>query len=483
MFSIQKNIKAIALICITSFFSFYTNANVNSSSRFQTALSLENAIAIAQYNDPWLLENKYEQHSLELSSTAANTLPDPKVSIDFINNPTDGFDFNQEGMTQTKVGLTQAFPRGKSLAIKSQQLKVHSEAFPFQRKNRQAKVAVTVGKIWLDLYQTNKTITLIERHQVLFEQLITISEKSYSSALVHSRQQDIVAAQIELTQLEERLDKLMQYKQYYEGKLFQWLAKLPITKNNINELSVNSYQLNRMVISDTLPDIPLFNEVLINKTSEIVPEQLIHEFANHPAIIAIDKKVNATTLGVELAKQKYKPEWEIKASYGHRRDDVLGQSRADLFSVGITFDVPLFTENKQDKEVQSAIAHSESTKVGKYLLLKEFIGVYTSAQGSLKRLQSRKQRFEQQLLPLLREQAQILLTAYSNESTHFSDVVKAHIAVLHAEIDELIIQTDEQKLHLELNYLFVDSNTPNPIFISNSIVKHQPLSIISGAAL
>ncbi|MFT6919765.1 MAG: hypothetical protein ACJA2G_002404, partial [Cognaticolwellia sp.] len=114
------------------------------------ALSLKKAIEIAQKIDPWLTGNKHKQQAIELMSTAANTLPDPKVSIGLANLPTNGFDFAQEGMTQAKVGIVQMFPRGDTLAIKSQQLKTQSEAFPYQRKDRASKVAVTVGSLWLD---------------------------------------------------------------------------------------------------------------------------------------------------------------------------------------------------------------------------------------------------------------------------------------------------------------------------------------------
>ena len=37
------------------------------------------------------------------------------------------------------------------------------------------------------------------------------------------------------------------------------------------------------------------------------------------------------TTGVELAHQKYKPEWGVSAQYGYRADDPTGRGRADFF--------------------------------------------------------------------------------------------------------------------------------------------------------
>ena len=162
------------------------NANAN------RVLSFEKAIKSAQKNDPWLTGNIHKQNAIESMSTAVGTLPDPKVSIGLANLPTDGFDFGQEGMTQAKFGISQMFPRGDTLSIKSEQLKMESEAFPYQRKDRESKVAVTVGSLWLDAFRVQESIELIEKNRALFEQLADVAEASYSSALGKTRQQDIV---------------------------------------------------------------------------------------------------------------------------------------------------------------------------------------------------------------------------------------------------------------------------------------------------
>jgi outer membrane protein TolC len=150
----------------------------------------------------------------------------------------------------------------------------------------------------------------------------------------------------------------------------------------------------------------------------------------------------------------------------------MGRSRADLFSVGVTFDLPLFTENRQDKEVQSAISKTEAVKTEKLLLLRELLGSYLSAKGRLLRLKDRQNLYQEKLLPQIHDQAEASLTAYTNDDGDFSEVVRSRIAVLNAEIDELALNVDEQKIRLELNYLFVGSinnaTTQNNMYITNS---------------
>jgi outer membrane protein TolC len=430
--------------------------------------SFHSTVKTAQKNDPWLTGNKHQQQAIESMSHAATSMPDPKMSVAMANLPTDGFDFSQEGMTQLKVGISQMFPRGDTLAIKHQQLRIESEAYPFQRADREAKVAVTVGNLWFDAYRVQQSIALIEKNRSLFEQLVDVAQASYSSAVGKTRQQDIVRAQLELTRLDDRLDILAQQQNAYLGMMSQWLSSAFSSNNgahsstNAEQDSINAIsQLHGMQLTKQLPELDLLNAKLVLGKSWLSVEALASYFVNHPAVSAIDKKISATKTGINLAEQQYKPEWGVNASYGYRDDDPMGNSRADLFSVGVTFDLPLFTENRQDMAVKSAISKTEAVKTEKVLLLRQLLGAFSSGKGRLLRLNDRKALYENKLLPQIHDQAEASLTAYTNDDGDFSEVVRSRIAVLNAEIEQLKISVEEQKIILALNYLFAGSLATN----------------------
>ncbi len=445
-------------------------------------LTLDKAIKVAQKNDLWLKANQYQQHAMESMSTFASTLPDPKVSIGLANMPTDGFSFIQEGMTQVKVGIAQMFPRGDSLTINQQQLKTQSEAYPFQRQDRQAKVAVTVGSLWLEAFKAQQSIALIEHDRGLFEQLADIVQANYSSAVGKTRQQDIVRAQLELTRLDDRLDVLLQQKSRYEGQLLQWLSDLFVeretevlseTQSNGNEFSTKKFTLSPLIFSQTLPDIQLINTELVTRQTGVTAEQLANVFSQHPAIKAVDKKVSASKSGIQLAQQKYKPEWGVNASYGYRDDDPMGNSRADFLSVGVTFDVPLFTDNRQDNEVKAAISSAEAMKTERLLLLRQFISDFYSAKGRLVKITDRQSLYQEKLLPQTQEQAEASLSAYTHDDGDFAEVVRSRIAVLNAKLDALSIEVEKQKIHLEINYLFIQEFALNNNSNTRSISENH----------
>ena len=424
-------------------------------------LTLEKAVRSAQAHDPWLLGNQHTQDSIESLSVASGTLPDPKMSVGFSNLPTDTFDLDQEGMTQFKVGVSQIFPRGDSLNIKRKQLELVGSQYPYQRQNRKAKVVVTVAQLWLDAYKAQESIALIEQDRSLFEQLADVAEASYSAALGRTRQQDVVRAQLELTRLDDRLTVLNQQREVAIQRLAEWRSVYFMPQESTDnygeiyglESTLTSLQLS---LNRQLPEITLLNPELYIHAEEIQPQTLYQYLVGHAAVKGLEQKIAASRVAIDLAKQKYKPEWGINASYGYRDQDPLGRDRADLFSVGISFDMPLFTENRQDRQLQSAVSKTAAVHTEKWLLLRKMMASFEASKAQLWRLNERRELYRKQLLPQMREQAEASLTAYTNDDGDFAEVVRARIAELNANIDALSIDVDRQKSRVQLNYFFMD---------------------------
>lgn len=416
------------------------------------------AVEAASQNDPWLVGSRYQQQAIEAKVVASGTLPDPRVSVAMANLPVDSFSFGQEGMTQLKVGISQMLPRGDSLQLKQQQLTELSQQHPLLRQNRRAQLALSAGKVWLDAYQAHNSIALIEESRTLFEQLADVAQASYSSAIGKTRQHDLVRAQLELTRLEDRLTVLEQQQINHGRRLWQWLSG-DLTEQYLSDgqVAVDHFRLD-MPLAKTLPDIRLLKPNLVAGEQPVAAKVLVNHLSNHPAVKAVMQKAKASSTQIDLAKQKYQPQWGLNASYGYRDDMPSGANRADLLSIGVSFDVPLYSADKQDKEVEAAVAEAESVKTEKWLLLRRFIGAFHALQGQLQRLEQRRSLYQTRLLPQMHAQAEAALTAYTNDDGDFAEVVRARIAELNAKIDALAIDVARQKTKLELNYYLVDEH-------------------------
>ena len=435
------------------------------SAQAEKVVSLEQAITLAQQNDPWLHGSQLKQSAVENRSIASGTLPDPKVSLGIMNLPTDTWDLDQEGMTQLKVGVSQMFPRGDSLKIKQEQLKIESTKFPLLREDRKAKLISQVSQVWLDAYLAQQTIKLIEADWALFEQMAEVTKASYSNVVGKTRQQDVIRAQLEIVQLDDRLTSQKQKLETTIARLNEWLHIYDAA--GLNESFNFDTQPLEFRVSKKLPTIHLNNSTVL-KASNYSRNLLAQELSNHPAILAIDIKRKASEKAVELAKQQYEPQWGVNASYAYRDNMPSGDSRADLFSVGVTFDLPLFTENRQDKQVAASIADSETIKTEKLLLTKQMISVLEKELRQLKRLSDRQSIYQEQLLKQTHDQAEASLTAYTNDDGDFAEVVRARIAELNARISALRIDVDALKTVARINYFFAHSQ-------SNSNAEHKSM--------
>lgn len=396
-------------------------------------ISLKTAVQIAQDNDPWITGSYQRERATRAQSIAAGQLPDPVVSIGLANMPIDTFDFNQEPMTQLQMGVSQVIPRGNSLSLRQQQLEELSRQQPFMRQDRSAKVELAVSQLWLELYRSEETIRLIEKDRSLFEYLVDVAEINYSSALGRSRQQDLVRSQLELTRLEDRLTVLHQSKAETQKKLSEWLPSTVWNGEMLNEL----------------PAITLHDSV--GNAKDDPSESLFIQ--NHPMIKTLDQQITASKTNVSLTEQKYQPQWGISSSYGIRDDAPEGQNRSDFFSVGISFDLPIFTEKRQDKEVEAAISNKEALKTDRALMLRAIQAQLSEATERLKWLDNRQALYSKRLLREMQDQAEASLTAYTNDEGDFAEVVRARIAELNTNIDYLNITVDRLKTITELNYL------------------------------
>ncbi|KAF7780019.1 hypothetical protein PMAN_a0985 [Pseudoalteromonas marina] len=435
------------------------------SAQAEKVVSLEQAITLAQQNDPWLHGSRLKQSAVENRSIASGTLPDPKVSLGIMNLPTDTWDLDQEGMTQLKVGVSQMFPRGDSLEIKKDQLQIESTKFPLLREDRKAKLKSQVSQLWLDAYLAQQTIKLIEDDWSLFEQMAEVAKASYSNVVGKTRQQDVIRAQLEIVQLDDRLTSQKQKLETTIARLNEWLHIYDADR--LNESFNFDAQPLEFSVSKELPSIQLNNPTVL-KASNYSRNLLAQELSNHPVILAIDIKRKASEKGIELAKQQYEPQWGVNASYAYRDNMPSGDSRADLFSVGVTFDLPLFTENRQDKQVAASIADSETIKTEKLLLTKQMISVLEKELRQLKRLSDRQSIYQEQLLKQTHDQAEASLTAYTNDDGDFAEVVRARIAELNTRISALRIDVDALKTVARINYFFAHSQ-------SNSNAEHKSM--------
>ena len=84
-------------------------------------LDIDAAVRLALADDPLIAASQARSQALQDSAIADGQLPDPQLRTGIYNLPTDDFDIDEEPSTQLRLGVQQAFPRGKTLHYRQRQ--------------------------------------------------------------------------------------------------------------------------------------------------------------------------------------------------------------------------------------------------------------------------------------------------------------------------------------------------------------------------
>lgn len=385
------------------------------------ATSLEELIDIAVANDPLIVGSRAAQSAYAAEAVAAGELPDPRLTVSMMNLPVDTFDFSQEPMTQVHVGLSQVFPRAAQRELMSRRYEINSDISAIARQLRAALIRRDLSLTWFDAMLAQRKIDLIEAERPLFEQLVDVIKARFRAASKGVNKQDMVQAELQLINLQERILKTKETLVRRQDQLRQWVPEVPL--ETIGWRIPGSFE-------------PVDSNLLL-----------------HPEITTIDYRISVKQTEAALANERKKPGWMLTTSYGYRDEDRFGNDLADFFSVGVSVDLPLFKENRQDKQVQAATDRVTIIKNERLNRLRQLHASLDELVNGHAQLIERNRLYTDSLLPQLDRLTQAALDAYTTDAGDFTDVVSAHVALLNARIEQAHIETEILKVRAKLQYL------------------------------
>jgi outer membrane protein TolC len=418
------------------------------------ALSLSDAIATALNNDPWLSGSQFQQQALEQRSQSAGILPDPVFSLGLLNLPSDSFALGQENMTQIKVGVSQALPRGDTLQLTQTKLSTAAQMHPLQRADRRAQLTQRVTQHWLDAYLAQATLAIYAREWNVFEQLIDITQSQYRSALGSARQANILAAELTILQIEDTITAVEAQRDVAFAALSTWLFN--IEQPALGQNAAHNQNTTIQAVADTLPLLTEVDTLLAGTNTQTT---LVSLLQNHPALQALGVKQDVAQHDVAIAKQAHAPQWGFNAAYALRDDQPDGRSRADLFSLGVTVQMPINPDAKQDRDVAASIANAEAVKTEQRLLLQTMYSEVQQLISRQQRLVQRQDLYQNKLLPQAQNQTEVLLAALTNDDTDYQAVLSAKMTQIQTHIAALKIDVELAKIKSQLMYYLQPQST------------------------
>ena len=418
------------------------------------SLNLERLIQLAIERDATRQQLIDQSNATLNSGLAKATLADPTIKVGFGGVPVDSFRLDQDPMSNISLGIMQKFDRGDTKAYQAEQAQNQAQAGISQATLRSQEVTTLVTELWLELGYSQKSEQLMLEQKRWLKQLVESLNSNYALGL--SESQDVITAQLSVSQLEQKLLSNQQMQHKILAQLSEWFVSNPVY-GNANGLGASPSQ---PIVASNQHDWPLLESKLQQLTSHDARYTLLRQ---HPMLQTIDASILAAQSQVSIAQQAYSPQFGVELMYAHRQaNNMRGEPAPDMVSAYLTLDIPLFTGNKQDR------AHAAAQyQVGAVKSLRD--AWLAKLNSQLNRQLSERQftleridRYRNSLLKQAKAQRLAVEQGYQNNSANFGDVVTTSINQLTLELDYQRLITDLNLINNQLaNLLSAYSNRVN----------------------
>lgn len=397
-----------------------------SSCSFSQSLTLKQAEVLALAQSPEIQSFRAKNEALYQAAIAAGQLPDPHLFGGTINVPVDTFNFSQTPMTQIQLGLGQYFPKGKSLHYEALEKKRLSEAEIHKLQTMRLDILQKVRLSWLHLYYWQQAKRIILQQKKIFKDLLEVAKSMLGNN--KAQQKDVIRAQLELTELENRLIQIDEQIQTARFQLARWISE---PKAYHAQTENESHW----------PSPPSRNTLL-----EVVKE--------HPELKTDSANIAAQCAKVQLALQQYKPGFNTNVAYGFRQGrEMDGRKRSDFLTATVNMDLPVFTHNRQDRTLKASeenLLAYEKDRMSHFRNLRELLNIqYTIWQQQ----QKSAHLYQASLTPQAKQYANATMTAYQNFQTDFPTLARAYVRQLNTELEGLKVSVDRDAARINLLYL------------------------------
>ena len=389
-------------------------------------VTLHQAVENAVKNDPVLAQINSTVETLEAKAVADAQLPDPKAMLAFQNFPVDDFNRTREGMTQIVTGVSQKIPRGRTLKFKGKQTQFRAESVKVETYLRSLNVKRDVRRLWLDLYYWNHAENTITRSETLLQQIIEATELHYGTG--GRNVQDVISAELELSVLQDKKIDVRRKIDALKADLSKWLG-------------------NELVQGQLDEEFPLLPQV---KTYDAIQQLL----TVHPQIQVVDSMIESERQGINVAKAQYKPGFDIGVSYGFREGALPnGQGRPDFLTAKLTFDLPLFVDKRQDKQLAASNYKVSAVQYQRDDILRDLFAQLQGSYSNWQRYDERAVHYDQSVLRRAKENFEASLQAYGEDRTNFASLMRAQVIELDTKLNYIKIKTDRAKAQANLLFL------------------------------
>ena len=372
---------------------------------------------------------KVLEHRLAASEARvplAGALEDPMLGLDLRNLPTSSFDFNSTHMSGKQLTVSQRIPLPGLLRAKEQAAEYAAGAAREVLADRTGTIVNLVKQGYYALAFLDRAIEVTERNRALLRDLVRIAEKKY--VVGRGLQQDVLKAQVSLSELQDRLIRLNTERRLAEARLNRVL-------NRPMEIAVN---------------VP--GEVMATPFDLSVEDVQRMALAHRPLLKEIDHTISRWVATEQAAQRSGRPDLTFRFGYQQRAhvapDPVSG---SDFLSFGVSMNLPIFNGRKRDNRIAEAQANIRMVEAQKEDVSREIQFRVQEICLRIDQHWKEAELFRSAILPQAQQSLESAMAGYQVDKVDFLTLLNNQVSLLQFEIEfyRHVIEREKELAKLE----------------------------------
>lgn len=396
----------------------------------ESLLTLGEARRLALERQPALLAQAAAVAAAREAAVAAAQLPDPKLKGGLSNLTVTGADagtLRHESDTQFTVGIAQDFPRADKRRLRGARADAEAaladRSLLVQRLETEREAGLAWVEVWLP--QAERRLAEASAREAALQR--DTAQIAYANG--RATQAELRAANVTLALLEDDIAKLEQDEAHARAGLSRWLGEAAYRP-----------------LPAQLPAWPAPASL----------DELLARMRQHPHLSVSDRAVAVAEAEVALAKQAYKPDWSVELGYGYR------PAFSDYVNLQFGIDLPVFTANRQDRELAAKHAGLERAEQLREDDYRQHAAEARLNLGDWTRLESRLAAYDDTIIPEAEARIEAARLAWAAGSGTLAAVLDARRAALDARMRRVDLEADRAKHALVLRYLGASAEGDEP---------------------
>lgn len=287
--------------------------------------TLQKLVNEAQQNNPQVLAARRAWQAAAQAPSQVSTLPDPEVMVEHMTagTPLPFWDYKKVEMTFIGLGVSQSIPYPGKLRLRGEIARRQADSAGDRLESMRRSIVEQVKTTYYSLASIQKTLEILERDRALIDQMEKIADARYRVG--KGSQQDVLKAQLERTKLLRDTAETRQQQGSLQAQIKTLLNRPPESED---------------ITVESLTETPL----------PFSSEQLLSLVRNgNPEVSEQQKVVKGKSLGVELAKKDFLPDFNVKYAWQHTP-----ASFPDRYSVSLGVSIPIHRARRQNPELAQA---------------------------------------------------------------------------------------------------------------------------------